>query len=95
MQEGNPVGKEQIIIIEEQIKEALREVELLIEKKSIVKDASGLEAMEREIIKVTDRLAGLIVAQKIQLSVDSAQAQRGSLPVGELTAKEDEEPGAT
>jgi hypothetical protein len=88
MQEGNPVGKEQIIIIEEQIKEALNEVELLIEKKSIAKDASGLEAMEREIIKVTDRLAGLIVAQKVQQSIDSAELkEEGSKLVKSLPKK--------
>jgi hypothetical protein len=88
MQEGDPVGKEHISVIEEQIKEALKEVELLIEKKSIVKDASGLEAMEREIIKVTDRLAGLIVAQKIQLSIDSAELkEEGSQLVNSLPKK--------
>ena len=74
MQEGNPVIKEQIFVIKEQIKEARQELELLIEKKSIVKDTIGLEDMERKITKVRDRLAGLIVAQKVQESIDSAQA---------------------
>ena len=88
MQEGNRVVKEQINVIEEQIKEALKEVELLIDKKAIAKDASGLEAMEREIIKVTDRLAGLIVAQKVQLSINSAELkEEGSKLVNSLPKK--------
>lgn len=73
MQKGNPVVEGHISSIEKQIKDVLQEVEVLIERNASIKDASGLEAIEREIIEVTDRLAGLVVAQKIQQSIDSAE----------------------
>ena len=73
MQEKNPVVEGHISVIEKQIKEAMKALELLIERNASVKDASGLESIEREIIGATDQLAGLIVAQKIQQSIDSAE----------------------
>jgi len=59
MQEGNPVVEGHINGIEKQIKDALQEVELLLKRNALIKDASGLEAIEREITGVMDRLAGL------------------------------------
>jgi predicted RNA-binding protein with PUA domain len=62
---------DQLNIINEQIQEALKDIERIIEKKIIVKDAIQLEDLEKEIIKATDKLAGLLTAQKIQQSIDS------------------------
>jgi hypothetical protein len=62
---------DQLKIINEQIQEALKDIERITEKKIIVKDAVQLEATEKEIIKATDKLAGLLTAQKIQQSIDS------------------------
>lgn len=62
-------------VIEEQIQESLMELKRISEKQSFMKNANDLEAMEREINKVTDRLSGLILAKKIQQSVDSPELQ--------------------
>jgi len=61
----------QIEVIEKEIKEALEELEQISKKRATLKDASDLEKTEKEIIKATDKLAGLLTAQKIQQSLDS------------------------
>ena len=69
---------DQLSIIDEQIKEALKEIEELVQKKVSIKNAKDLEAIEKKIIKATDKLAGLITSQKIQQSIDSPELQRES-----------------
>ena len=71
MKDSDSKDTNQLNIINEQIKEALKNIERITERKVIVKDAAQLEALEKEIIKATDKLAGLITAQKIQQSIDS------------------------
>jgi hypothetical protein len=61
-----------VVIIERQIREVLLELERTIAEEVIITESGALEAMEKEIVKTTDRLAGLIVAQKIQQSLDSS-----------------------
>ncbi len=65
------VNKGHLAKIEAQIKEATVDISELIQRKCIVKDAADLEALEKVISEVTDRLAALITAQKIQQSLDS------------------------
>jgi len=62
----------QIEIIEKEIKEALSELEQISKKRATHKDACDLEKAEKAIIKATDKLAGLLTAQQIQQSLDSA-----------------------
>lgn len=64
---------EQIDVIERKIKDVFEELEQLTKKKIIMKNAGDLEAIEEKIIRATDRLAGLITAQKIQQSLDSEE----------------------
>ena len=69
---------DQLSVIDEQIQKALKEIEELVKKKVTIKNAKDLEATEKEIIKATDKLAGLITSQKIQQSIDSPEMQRES-----------------
>lgn len=68
----------QIYIIENQIKAALKEIEQITTRKIALKDAGDLEAIEREISRATDKLAGLITAQKIQQALDSEELKHNS-----------------
>jgi hypothetical protein len=62
--------------IEDQIKQALREIELITKQQANIKDSDDLEAVEKNIIKATDKLAGLLTAQKIQQALDSEQIKQ-------------------
>jgi hypothetical protein len=56
-----------------EIEKALREIDLIQKEKGLVKTAEELEALERRIVKATDKLAGALVAQKVQASIDSKE----------------------
>ena len=68
----------QIDIIEKQIKAALKEIEQITTRNIILKDAGDLESVECEIARATDKLAGLITAQKIQQALDSEELKHQS-----------------
>ncbi len=72
MGDDNLPESKQIDKIEDQIKQALREIELITKQQAKINDAQDLEAVEKKIIQATDKLAGLITAQKIQQALDSA-----------------------
>ena len=76
MDDHNSHESKQIDVIEDQIKEALREIELITKQQAKIKDADDLEALEQNIIKATDKLAGLITAQKIQQALDSEEIKQ-------------------
>ena len=57
--------------IEKGIEKALKEIDLIQKEKELVKSAEELEALERRIIEATDKLAGTLVAQKVQASIHS------------------------
>ena len=76
MGDHNSQDNKQIDKIEDQIKEALREIELITKQQAKIKDADDLEAVEENIIKATDKLAGLITAQKIQQALDSDEIKQ-------------------
>lgn len=76
MDNYNSKETKQIDIIEDQIKKALREIQMITMQKANIRDANDLEALEKEIIKATDKLAGLITAQKLQQALDSEEAKR-------------------
>jgi hypothetical protein len=71
MGDDNSQNSKQIDKIEDQIKQALREIELITKQQTKINDAQELEAVEKKIIQATDKLAGLITAQKIQQALDS------------------------
>ena len=76
MGEHNSQQSKQIDKIEDQIKQALREIELITRQQAKIKDADDLEAVEKNIIKATDKLAGLLTAQKIQQALDSDEIKQ-------------------
>jgi len=61
--------REQSAEIEKGIEKALEEIDLIQKEKSLVKTAEELEALERRIVEATDKLAGALVAQKVQDSI--------------------------
>ena len=68
---NSEVNKGHLVKLEAQIAEAIKDISNLIKKKCIIKNGADLEIIEKEIAEVTDRLAALITAQKIQQSLDS------------------------
>jgi hypothetical protein len=78
MKSGNSSEKGYLSVIEDKIQGAIKQVESLIARRRSIKNADELEAAEREIIKATDRLAGLIIAQKVQQALDSPEVQQES-----------------
>ena len=57
MGDHNSQDSKQIDKIEDQIKEALKEIELITKQQAKIKDADDLEALEKTIIKATDKLS--------------------------------------
>ncbi|MDY6857679.1 MAG: hypothetical protein SWO11_23885 [Thermodesulfobacteriota bacterium] len=67
--------QEQFAEIEKRIEESLKEVDLIQKEKALVKTGKELEALERRIVDATDKLAGALVAQKVQASIDSKELE--------------------
>ncbi|MDZ7696672.1 MAG: hypothetical protein U5R49_07435 [Deltaproteobacteria bacterium] len=65
--------REESAEIEKRIEKALKEIDLIQKEKNLVKTADELEALERRIVEATDKLAGALVAQKVQASIDSKE----------------------
>lgn len=65
--------REQSAEIERRIEEALKEIDLIQKEKALVKTGEELEALERRIVDATDKLAGALVAQKVQASLHSEE----------------------
>lgn len=82
-----------ISIIEDQIQGALKEVESIIARRVSIKNAEELECIEREIIKATDHIAGLIIAQKVQQALDSPELQEESAELIKALPKKMENQG--
>jgi len=64
--------------IEKGIEEALKEIDLIQKEKGLVNTPEELEVLERRIVKATDKLAGALVAQKVQASIDSKELKEES-----------------
>ena len=64
---------EQSAEIEKGIEEALKEIDLIQKEKNLVKTAEELEALERRIVEATDKLAGALVAHKVEASIHSEE----------------------
>ena len=71
MAEEKTHGKDRIEEIENQIREALDELEEIRNSKMKITSPSELEAAERKIVRATDKLASLLTGMKIQQAVDS------------------------
>ncbi len=60
-----------------QYEEVMGELDELRKNARIVTTPEELEALEREIRELTDRLASLLLEQKLQVSLDSAELEQG------------------
>ena len=72
---------------QKRIEEALKEIDRIHKEKSLVKSGDELEALERRIIEATDRLAGALVAQKIQDCVESPELKKEGLQLAKSYPK--------
>lgn len=57
--------------LQNQLNEAFKELDEIRKTRQIITDPDGLEAVERAILKATDKIAALMTALKIQQAVDS------------------------
>jgi hypothetical protein len=71
MAEDTTGGIDQADDIENQINQALKEIEQIRNTRQVITNPDGLEACERAILQATDKLAALMTALKIQQAVDS------------------------
>ena len=71
MAEDTTGGIDQADDIENQINQALKEIEQIRSTRQVITNPNGLEATERAILQATDKLAALMTALKIQQAVDS------------------------
>jgi hypothetical protein len=67
-----------------QIQGALAEVGRLVESPEVVRSGEALEALERRIVGLTDRLAGLLTGLQVQttLAAEEVRAEAGDLAKG-------------
>ena len=66
MAEDTTGGTGQADDIQEQITQALEEINQIRNTRQVITDPDGLEACERAILQATDKLAALMTALKIQ-----------------------------
>jgi hypothetical protein len=71
MAEDTTGGIGQANDIENQINQALKEIEQIRNTRQVITNPDGLEASESAILQATDKLAALMTALKIQQAVDS------------------------
>jgi hypothetical protein len=71
MAEDTTGGIGQADDIENQINQAIKEIEQIRNTRQVITNPDGLEAAERAILQATDKLAALMTALKIQQAVDS------------------------
>jgi hypothetical protein len=62
----------------EQAREAIRALEALLECAQPPSDAEQLEALETQIVRQTDRVAGLIIAVHVQAAVNDPRTAEQS-----------------
>jgi len=60
-----------------QLDKVMQKIDRLQKSTRIVTTPEELEALEREIRQLTDRLASLLLKQKLQASLDSEEVEQG------------------
>lgn len=69
-------GTSQCLSIKSAVKKSLKGLEELLKSPDYAKNASELEALEKEIVQRTDQLAGLLIGYKVQQSVESEELKK-------------------
>ena len=64
-------GTNQAEEIQNQLNQAFKDLEQIRNTQQFITDPDGLQAIEREILQATDKVAALMTALKIQQAVDS------------------------
>ena len=64
-------GTNQAEDIQNQLNQAFKELDQIRKTQQSITDPDGLQAVEREILRATDKIAALMTALKIQQAVDS------------------------
>jgi hypothetical protein len=85
-----PVQQEsesQYMSIKFAVKKSLKRLEELLDSPDYAKDASELEALEKEIVRRTDQLAGLLIGYKVQQSIESEELKKETLKLIEACPK--------
>jgi len=75
----NPESANNVTIIEAKIQEILAELERINERKDNITNGIELETREQEIVKLTDQLASLMMAKKVQQSLDTVEIKEEGL----------------
>lgn len=87
MDEPTSGSEKHIDKIEQQVQDAFKDLEKLYKERIIVWNANQLEDIERQIVAATDKLAGLMTAQKVQQSIDSSELQQEATNLVKSSAK--------
>jgi hypothetical protein len=81
------VSTEYSVLADKKIQEALNEIERIRKQRCLVKSGQELEKLERRIIEATDRLAGALVGQKVQQSLESSELREEGSQLAKSSAK--------
>jgi len=73
--------------IEAKIQETLTELEEISERKDNITNGIELEAIEQEIVKLTDQLASLMIGKKVQQSLDTVEIKEEGLKLAKSYPK--------
>ncbi len=68
-----------LAVIKSELEEALKEIEEFLDSHEYATNAGELEALEKEIVRKTDHVAGLLIGYKVQQSLDSKELGEESL----------------
>jgi hypothetical protein len=87
MEIDDPGLREHCAKIEQQLQEAITVVTSLATSQRVVATAAELEALEFEVSKATDRVAGLLVGLVVQQSIIRPEAQQEAARVAKATSR--------
>lgn len=80
-------SESQLLSLRSAVKSSLKRLEKLLDSSDYVQNAGDLETLEKEIVRKTDRLAGLLIGYKVQQSIESEELQKESLKFVEACPK--------
>ncbi len=73
--------------IKSAVTQSLKRLEALLDSPDYATDASELDALEKEIVRRTDQLAGLLIGYKVQQSIESEELKKETLKFIEACPK--------
>ncbi len=73
--------------IKSAVKKSLKRLEKLLDSPDDAKNARELDAVEQEIVRKTDRLAGVLIGYNVQQSIESEALKKDTLTFIEACPK--------